>query len=223
MHARRSRSARLLFFLSGSTTLRPFNVRHLPRRPVWLRFEPLSFARLIKAISANSLETGQNRLHPITTNSISSKAVSTVNTPATRYALPSYDRSRTSYGILLRTGYFEMIPGNTPLPAHATEIFESAIDDVNRDTFKVASLKSPLDIPRIITEVELREIQVGRKESANVEVNFSINEGEIGRVTVQDTITLSLTSVTFNAGISTNQISPSANQRDPIIEDRDPT
>jgi hypothetical protein len=65
-----------------------------------------------------------------------------------------------------------MILGNIFLPAHATEIFESAIDYVNRDTFKVASLKSPLDISRIIIEVELRGIQVRRKGSVNVEVNF---------------------------------------------------
>jgi hypothetical protein len=158
MYARRSRLIKLLFFFSGFITLRPFNVRHLPRRLIWFRFKSLFFTRLIKAILTNSLKIGQNRLHPITTNSIFLRAVSTVNTLATRYTLLSYDRSRTSYDILLKTDYFEMIPGNISLPAHITEIFESAINNVNRDIFKIVNLKSPLNIPRIIIEVKLREI-----------------------------------------------------------------
>jgi hypothetical protein len=58
IYIRQNRSARLLFFLSGSIILRPFNVRHFSRRPIWLRFKSLSFTRFIKAISANSLKTG---------------------------------------------------------------------------------------------------------------------------------------------------------------------
>jgi molecular chaperone DnaK (HSP70) len=99
----------------------------------------------------------------------------------------------------MRTGYLEMIPRNTPLPAHASETLETAIDNIDRDIFQIASLASPLSIPRTIAEVELREIQIAKKGIANVKIDLSIDNDQVGRVMVQDTKTLSTASVTFNA------------------------
>jgi molecular chaperone DnaK (HSP70) len=122
----------------------------------------------------------------------------------------------------MRTGYLEMIPRNTPLPAHASETLETAIDNVDRDIFQIASLASPLSIPRTIAEVELRGIQIAKKGIANVKIDLSIDNDQVGRVMVQDTKTLSTASVTFNAAKPNDQIS-SPDQEIHKFKDRNPT
>jgi hypothetical protein len=59
-----------------------------------------------------------------------------------------------------------MIPWNSPLPTRATEIFETAVNNIDRDTFKIASMASALETPRTIAEVELNEIQVAKKRDS---------------------------------------------------------
>ncbi len=137
----------------------------------------------------------------IKTVRLTSRGPSSLSKSEKRCAVPLYDQSWAPYGIILRTGYFEMIPRNILLPAHASEIFETITDNIDRDTFKIATMASPLDTPRTIAEIELRGILIARKGIPNIMMNFSINKDQVGRVTIQDTKTLSAASVTFIAGI----------------------
>jgi hypothetical protein len=105
-----------------------------------------------------------------------SRTPSSLRKSKKRYTMLLYNRSRALYNIILRTGYFEIIPRNTSLSIYISEIFEPTIDDIDRDIFKIAIIIFPLETSRTIAEIELRGILIIRKRISNITINFSINK-----------------------------------------------
>ena len=103
-----------------------------------------------------------------------------------------------------------MIALNTPLPVQVSEIFHSAKDYFSSALFEVASRKSPLDIPNIITQLELKEAFITRKGAARVTVTFAMDASLVRFVTVQDMRTLSEATVTFDVQQNYAQITSSS-------------
>lgn len=54
------------------------------------------------------------------------------------------------------------------------EVFEAAIDNADRDNFKIVRLASPLDMPHITMEVELKGIHIAKRGLASVRVDLSV-------------------------------------------------
>ena len=111
-----------------------------------------------------------------------------------------HDQSPASYGILIWSGYHEMISQGASLPHDKTEIFESILDYFDHETFTVSYRHSAQDAPVNIAKVELSGLRVAKIGVTKVRTMLRVEKNLVGRFAVEDTFTKSKKSVTFDAG-----------------------